>query len=86
MRSRAGVRPRECYLGLRPKAFEYGVSVWFEGLTVTPQEDGDTLLIGTVVDQAALHGLLRKVRDPGIPPVSVIRVTPDPAGAPEVGE
>jgi hypothetical protein len=44
---------------------------WFEGLTITLEEDGDTLLIGLVVDQAALHGLLKKVRDLGMPLVSV---------------
>ena len=47
---------------------------WFEGLTVTLEENGDTLLTGPVVDQAALHGLLRKVRDLGMPLVSVNRV------------
>lgn len=44
---------------------------WFEGLTVTPAEDGDTLLTGPIVDQAALYGLLRKLRDVGLPLVSV---------------
>jgi hypothetical protein len=44
---------------------------WFEGLTITLEEDGDTLLTGPVIDQAALHGLLRKVRDLGLPLVSV---------------
>ena len=44
---------------------------WFEGLTITPEENGDTLLTGPVVDQAALHGLLKKVRDLGMSLVSV---------------
>ena len=47
---------------------------WFDGLTITLEEDGDTLLTGLVVDQAALHGLLKKVRDLGLPLVSVNRV------------
>jgi hypothetical protein len=45
---------------------------WFEGLTVTQEANGDTLLTGPVADQAALHGLLRKVRDLGMPLISVI--------------
>lgn len=49
---------------------------WFEGLTITLEEDGDTLLTGPVEDQAALHGWLKKVRDLGIPLVSVNRVEP----------
>ena len=57
---------------------------WFEGLTITLEDDGDTLLTGPVVDQAALHGLLKKVRDLGIPLVSVIPVTPDQTDALEV--
>lgn len=47
---------------------------WFEGMAVTREENGDTLLTGPVVDQAALHGLLKKVRDLGLPLLSVIRV------------
>jgi hypothetical protein len=49
---------------------------WFEGLTITLEENGETLLTGPVVDQAALHGLLKKVRDLGLPLLSVMRVMP----------
>jgi hypothetical protein len=55
---------------------------WFDGLTITLEEDGDTLLTGPVVDQAALHGLLKKVRDLAMPLVSVNRIEPgQPAAA-----
>ena len=57
---------------------------WFEGLTITLEEDGDTLLTGTVIDQAALHGLLKKVRDLGIPLLSVNRIKPDQKDASEI--
>jgi hypothetical protein len=56
---------------------------WFEGLTLTQEANGETLLSGSVVDQAALHGLLRKVRDLGLPLVSVMEVDPKPATAPD---
>ena len=52
---------------------------WFEGLTITLEEDGNMLLTGPVVDQAALHGLLKKVRDLGMPLVSVNCVDPGQA-------
>ena len=54
---------------------------WFGGLAITLEDNGETLLTGSVVDQAALHGLLKKVRDVAMPLVSVIRVKPDPADA-----
>jgi hypothetical protein len=47
---------------------------WFDGLTITPESNGDTLLTGSVVDQAALHGLLRRVGDLGIPLLAVNQV------------
>src|SRR5512136_1642374 len=52
---------------------------WFEGMTITLEDNGDTLLTGPVVDQAALHGLLKKVRDLGMPLVSVGPVEPGPS-------
>jgi len=57
---------------------------WFSGLTITLEEDGNTLLTGTVIDQAALFGLLKKVRDLGMPLLSVNRVNPNKADAPIV--
>ena len=49
---------------------------WFGGLTITLEDNGDTLLTGPVIDQAALHGLLKKVRDLGMPLLSVNPVEP----------
>jgi hypothetical protein len=57
---------------------------WFEGLTITLEEDGETLLTGPVVDDAALHGLLKKVRDLGMPLLSVNRVEPGQADTSDV--
>jgi hypothetical protein len=51
-------------------------AAWFDGLTLTHETDGTTVLHGPVVDQAALHGLLQKVRDLGLPLVSVIHISP----------
>ena len=59
---------------------------WFEGLTITLEDDGDTLLAGPVVDQAALYGLLKKVRDLGMPLLSINLIKPDPANAPDVNQ
>ena len=50
---------------------------WFEGMTITLEDNGDTLLTGPVADQAALHGLLKKVRDLGMTLISVICVEAD---------
>jgi hypothetical protein len=50
---------------------------WFDGVTITLEEGGETLLTGPVVDQAALHGLLKKVRDVGLPLLSVNSIEPD---------
>ena len=53
-------------------------SAWFDGLTVAPDPDGNTVLRGGVADQAALHGVLQKLRDVGLPLLSLTRV-PSPA-------
>ena len=55
---------------------------WFEGLTITRADNGETLLRGPVVDQAALHGVLRKVRDLGLPLIAVNQVDPKQANGP----
>jgi hypothetical protein len=52
---------------------------WFDGMVILHHKDGDTLLTSPVKDQAALHSLIRKVRDLGIPLVSVQAVPPDAA-------
>lgn len=57
---------------------------WFEHMTIAPQADGDTLLTGPVADQAALHGVLRKVRDLGVPLISVMEIDPRQANGPDV--
>jgi len=51
-------------------------TAWFGSLSITLEDDGETLLTCLVVDQAALHGLLKKVRDLGMPLISAIRVHP----------
>ena len=57
-------------------------AAWFDGLSLTNESDGTTLIHGLVADQAALHGLLQKVRDIGLPLVSVTQVDPDQPDVP----
>jgi hypothetical protein len=57
---------------------------WFGGLTISLEDNGDTLFVGPVVDQAALHGLLKKVRDLGMPLISVNCVSPGQTDTPDV--
>lgn len=52
---------------------------WFEGLTITLEEDGNTFLSGHVVDQSALHGILKKIRNLGMPLLSVNSIDPNQA-------
>ena len=54
-----------------------GWADWFGGVTITLEDNGDTLLTGSMMDQAALHGLLKRVRDLGAPLIAVNRVEPD---------
>ncbi|MEM0979399.1 MAG: hypothetical protein AAGH78_03905 [Cyanobacteria bacterium P01_H01_bin.58] len=51
-------------------------SDWFEGFAIAPQDNGETLLSGPVIDQAALYGVLIKVRDLGLPLISVMPTQP----------
>jgi hypothetical protein len=76
----------------RPEAGRYEIrltgrldahwATWFDGLTVSQESDGTTVLSGRIADQAALHGVLQRVRDLGLPLVSVARVDPDPTNNP----
>lgn len=50
---------------------------WFDHASVTKADDGETILTCTVRDQSALHGLLRRIRDLGVPLISVVRLEPD---------
>lgn len=66
----------------RPVAYEFRLvghlgpelASWFEGLSVTLETDGTTLLTGLLADQAALHGVLRRIRDVGLPLISLAQV------------
>lgn len=74
-RASEGDRPESGWYEIRIQGrLEARWGSWFDGLTVTADGDGTTVLRGRVVDQAALHGLLQKVRDLGLPLVSVTHV------------
>ena len=60
-------------------------TAWFDGLSLSNENDGTTIIGGPVADQAALHGLLQKVRDLGLPLISVTQVEPDQPNAPIIG-
>jgi hypothetical protein len=59
-------------------------AAWFDGLSLTHESDGTSVLRGPVADQAALHGLLQKVRDLGLPLISVMQVGPEQANGRDV--
>ena len=60
-------------------------AAWFDGLTLTHGSDGTTIIDGPVADQAALHGLLQKIRDLGLPLISVNHLAPGHPEAPAAG-
>ena len=80
----SGSNPRRQVLD-EPAIYEFKVAAhvsdqcatWFDGLEIARDNQGNTLLLGTIIDQAALHGVLKKVRDLGLPLVSVNPVVPD---------
>jgi len=94
-RTRSGMTERHTPEGDRPGSGRYEIrltghldarwAAWFDGLTVSHEGDGTTLISGPVADQAALHGLLQRVRDLGLPLVSVTRAEPDPQTTPGTG-
>jgi hypothetical protein len=65
---------------------DYDWSVWFEGLTITLEDDGTTLLSGPVCDQAALYGLLKKINELGLPLISFNQVEVDEQNIKRKGE
>jgi hypothetical protein len=59
-------------------------AAWFDGLSLSHERDGTSVLRGPVADQAALHGLLQKVRDLGLPLIAVMQVGPEAANGPAI--
>jgi hypothetical protein len=77
-RATHGERPESGWCEIRIQGhLESRWASWFDGLTLTSMVDGTTILRGPVIDQSALHGLLQKVRDLGLPLVSVTHVQAD---------
>ena len=78
----------------RPEAGDYEIRLtghldarwgpWFDGMTVSREADGTTVISGPIADQAALHGLLHRVRDLGLPLVSVARLEPHAPATPGI--
>ena len=70
---------------IRPEVYQITVfghldntwSEWFDGLTITLVDSGETILTGPIIDQTALHGVLIKIRDLGLPLLSLTRIEPD---------
>ena len=91
-RTRSAMTERHPSEGDRPEARRYEIrlaghldahwATWFDGLAVSHQGDGTTVIRGSVADQSALHGLLQRVRDLGLPLVSVTRVETDEPDSP----
>lgn len=67
------VQPMICHIRIEGHLGPHW-SDWFEGFAIAREDKGETLLTGSLVDQAALHGLIRRVRDLGIPLLSVVCV------------
>jgi hypothetical protein len=61
-------------------------AAWFDGLSISQESDGMTVISGPVADQAALHGVIQRVRDLGMPLVSVTRLSPDGPDKPETSD
>lgn len=73
--SQTGYDPSECYEICLKGHLDARWKDWFDGLTISLEDNGNTRLTGAVADQAALHGLLAKIRDLGLPLVSLMRVS-----------